>query len=103
MRRKSKLQIGRNLCTSYKELITEYINNIGTLTNSVIPLDAFINGFKIIGIEKGLKNNELENFIQDCLISCIERTHYCFNIENCRNCFSKAKIEDIKKGVTKLK
>ena len=64
--------------------------------SSPIPLNAFINSYKIIGAKKGLEKKDLEDYVKNRLTLSIKRTNYLFDIKNCNSCFAKA----YKKGVT---
>lgn len=83
--------------------IEEYIKNMTPLFETTIPIEAFINGFKVIGIERGLEKNELKEFVKECLVSSIKRTHDIFDTKKCKHCLATTKIEDIEKRVTKIR
>lgn len=87
-----------------KQNIQSLKNNLPKLVNvEPIPIKAFFNSFKIIGKEKGLKENELNEYAKSKLLSSIERTHEIFDVTQCKNCFATTKIEDIEKGAIKIK
>ena len=64
--------------------------------SSVVPIEAFINSYKIIGAQKGLRGEELNEYVKNRIQLSIERTKKCFEVENCSNCFAKQNI--IKRG-----
>ena len=77
------------------------MKNINEKANAeAIPLQAFINAYRIIGKEKGLNEKELEEYVQNRLIRSIERTQLTFDVSQCRNCFATTKIENVLKEDT---
>lgn len=73
------------------------MENINQLTESSIPLEAFINSYKIIGKMKGLKNEELKKYVENRIQKGIERTAKSFDIENCKSCFATTSLGNFKK------
>lgn len=79
---------------------TNFMNFLNEKADSdPIPLQAFINSYKIIGERMGLNDDILEEHVQNRLIKSIKRTQLEFNVSECKSCFSTAKIEDIIKNI----
>lgn len=93
--------IDKEIVKSLQPDIEEYVKNITPLLETTIPIEAFISGFKVIGIEKGLDKKELKEFVKNCIISSIERSQYIFEAKNCKHCLITTKIEDIEKKFAK--
>ena len=73
-----------------------YINNYNSLENkSIVPLEAYQNAFKIIGIQKGLSGEELSKFVKERINKCIAKTQYYFNTKKCNAAFSKEANKNI--------
>ena len=53
-----------------------------------VPLEAFINSYKIIGKQLGLEGKELRKYVEDRISKSIERTNENFDIVRCSNCFA---------------
>jgi len=71
-----------------------YINHYDSLDNkSIVPLIAYINSFKIIGENKGLKSNELNEFVKSRIEKSIAKTMNFFHAADCNNAFSKELIK----------
>ena len=82
-----------------KNSLHYYINNYETLENqSYVPLNAYLNAFKIIGEEKGLKDDELKSFVKDRMEKSFAKTKYYFNIDKCNNAFAKELVKEKEKS-----
>ena len=57
--------------------------------SSVVPIEAFINSYKIIGNQEGLHGAQLDEYVKNRIQKSIERTRKNFEVENCSNCFAK--------------
>lgn len=55
---------------------------------SPVPLEAFINSYKIIGKQLGLEGKELREYVENRINISIERTNENFDIVRCSNCFA---------------
>ena len=88
----------KNLYKKFKSENAKVImENINQLTEIQIPLEAFINSYKIIGELKGLEDKELKNYVENRIRRGIERTAKSFDTENCRSCFATTNLEKIEK------
>ena len=85
-----------------KQLENDYNDlqdNYDTLENqSYVPLNAYLNAFKIIGEEKGLKDDELKSFVKDRMEKSFAKTKYYFNIDKCNNAFAKELVKEKEKS-----
>jgi len=87
----------------FKEDISlqHFIDNYDSLPNkSIVPIDAFINSFKIIGVQKGLEGKNLEEFVKYKILITMNQTIESFDHENCLSCFATTDIERLKKETT---
>lgn len=67
-----------------KNSLHYYINNYESLDNkSIVPINAYINAFKIIGKQKGLKDEELAKFVKERIEKSIAKTTYYFYTDKC--------------------
>lgn len=64
--------------------------------STVVPIEAFINSYKIIGAQQGLRGEELNEYVKNRIQLSIERTNNNFEVERCSNCFAKQKT--LKRG-----
>jgi len=90
----------------YKESVSlqYFIDNYEKLPNkSIVPIEAFINSFKIIGDKKGLKGEELKKFVKEKIEYNVFVTKKLFDSEECKGCFATYSFEDDKKEIMKKK
>lgn len=85
-----------------KENLKIVMNRINKITDSQIPIEAFIKSYKIIGSMKGLKDEELKDYVENRIKKGIERTAENFEIENCKSCFAVAKLEQLEKKIKQM-
>lgn len=88
-----KIPVLKNIITDDyfedKNSLHYYINNYDSLDNkSIVPLKAYVNAFKIIGEQKGLKGEELMEFVNARIEKSIAKTKYYFNTNKCRAAFA---------------
>ena len=81
--------------------VKEYLNEKSD--SSPIPIQAFINSYKIIGAQLGLDGEQLKQYVSNRIKQSIERTHHLFEVENCQNCFATISIEEFERGTIKKK
>ena len=60
--------------------------------SNVVPIEAFINSYKIIGNQQGLRGAQLEEYVRNRIQKSIERTRQSFDIEKCSSCFAKQSV-----------
>lgn len=77
-----------------KNSLHYYIKNYDSLNNkSLVPLEAYINSFKIIGLQKGLKDDALKSFVKERIEKSMAKTKYYFEVSKCQNVFAKEVIK----------
>lgn len=82
-----------------KENTIKLMENINKKANATpIPIEAFINSYRIIGEQNGLKGKELDEYVQNRITKSIERTNMCFDTSECRSCFANIRVEDIERS-----
>ncbi|MBE6123981.1 MAG: hypothetical protein E7184_00355 [Erysipelotrichaceae bacterium] len=95
----------RKILLEKKEKYAEYAKNknannfikkINEIANvDPVPLEAYLNSFRIIGEKLGYKGQKLDEFVENRLMLTIETTQDSFNIENSRSCFATTRLEDL--------
>ena len=68
-----------------------------------IPIEAFINSYKIIGKMKGLSKEEIKEYVKNRIIETAKKVNNDFDIEQCDSCFAQIDTKDLKRGVIKPK
>ena len=80
-----------------KNSLHYFINNYEDLANqTIVPIEAFIESFRIIGQSKGFYGDELNKFVNDRINMSCKKTAYFYDYRKCKNCFSI--LEKDKKG-----
>ena len=69
--------------------LQHFIDNYESSPNkSIVPLEAFINSFKILGNQKGLNGKELDDYVESKIDLNIRATKCFFDNSLCHSCFA---------------
>lgn len=72
------------------------INTINNWANvDPIPLEAYINSYKIIGENLGLSGEKLDQYVNERLERTFDSMDKLFDVKHCKNCFAVDKNRDL--------